>query len=116
MKADAAPNLKRGRSVFFLSFGKALFTASRTIRRCTFSFFDTPAIVPTPNSYSLRISSKSSTFNLQSNVFPRSGQCPPQSTRFVQKGGPKQNSELGQFRLPKSRILVQRVGDHKTGD
>jgi len=35
--------------------GNALPTASRTMRRCTFNFFDTPAIVPTPNSYSLRI-------------------------------------------------------------
>ena len=50
--------------------GSALPIASRTIRRCTPSFLVTPTIVPTPNSYSRRISSNSSTLALQSNESP----------------------------------------------
>jgi hypothetical protein len=52
-------NLKRGRSDFFRRFGKAPPMASRTFRRCTPSFLDTPVIVQTPNSYSRRICSNS---------------------------------------------------------
>ena len=43
----------------------------------------TPAIVPTPNSYSLRISSNISTFDLQSNEFLRSGYRPDSEYPFV---------------------------------
>ena len=50
----------------FLSGGIALASACRTIRRCVFNFFATPWIVPTPNRYSRRISSNSSTFRLLS--------------------------------------------------
>ena len=53
--------------------GKALLIASRTMRRCTFIFLATPAIVPTPNSYSRRISSNSSTLTLHSNGLPLLG-------------------------------------------
>ena len=76
MNSAAAFSFQRGRSVFLRGLGKALPTASRTIRRCTPSFFATPAIVPTPNSYSRRISSNSSTFALQSNEFLRYGLRP----------------------------------------
>jgi hypothetical protein len=38
---------------------------------------------------------------LQSNEFPPFGLRPNQSTRSS-LGGPKQNAELGQFRIPKS--------------
>jgi hypothetical protein len=51
-----------------------------------------PEIVPTPNSYSLRICSKSSTFVLQSNEFLRSGCRPNQEYSFV--------SGVGQIKLP----------------
>ena len=71
----------------------ALPIASRTIRRCTFSFFATPAIVPMPNSYSLRICSNSSTFALQSNEFLRFGLRPNQEYPFVER--------VGQNKLPK---------------
>src|ERR1019366_1814692 len=62
-----------GRSVFFRSLGNALPIASRTILRCTPTFFATPAIVPIPNSYSRRICSNNSTFALQSNESPPFG-------------------------------------------
>src|SRR5207248_10900156 len=51
----------------------------RTIRRCTFTFLATPAIVPTPNS------SNSSTLALQSNGLPLSGIGP--------KGGVRRSEE-----------------------
>ncbi len=46
--------------------GIALANACRTIRRCVFNFLATPWIVPTPNRYSRRISSNSSTLRLLS--------------------------------------------------
>lgn len=61
MHSSAAFNFQRGRSVFLRGFGNALPIASRTIRRCTPSFFAAPAIVPTPNSYSRRICLNKST-------------------------------------------------------
>ena len=87
--------------VLFRGDGSALPIASRTIRRCTPNFLATPTIVPTPNSYSRRISSNSSTLALQSNESPPSGLRPNQSTRSS-IGGPKQTAELGQIRIPKS--------------
>src|ERR1035437_6619365 len=81
-----------GRSVFFRSLGNALPIASRTILRCTPTFFATPAIVPIPNSYSRRICSNNSTFALQSNESPPFGLCPNQSTRS--------SSRLGQIKPP----------------
>jgi hypothetical protein len=47
-----------------LAAGSALRNASRNIRRCTPNLRDTPAIVPTLNSNSRRICSKSSTLTL----------------------------------------------------
>jgi hypothetical protein len=70
------------------------------------AFFATPAIVLMPNSYSLRISSNSSTFALQSNEFLRSGSTPDQEYPFVERVGPKQTAEVGQFRIPKSRWVT----------
>jgi hypothetical protein len=84
----AESNFQRGRSAFFRGAGNALPIASRTMRGCTFSFFATPAIVPTPNSYSLRICSKSSTFDLRSNEFLRFGLSPKSEYSFVLEGGP----------------------------
>src|ERR1035437_9782083 len=98
--ATAAASFHRGRSTFFRRAGIALPIASRTIRRCTFSFFATPAIVPMPNSYSLRICSNSSTFVLQSTKFLRSGLRPFQSTRSFQR--------VGQNKLPNWAISKYR--------
>src|SRR5215470_5586160 len=100
-KSTAALSFQRGRSVFFRGLGNALPIASRTMRRCTPSFLATPAIVPIPNSYSRRICSNNSTLALQSNESPPFGLRPNQSTRSS-LGGPKQNAELGQIRIPKS--------------
>jgi hypothetical protein len=100
-KSTAASIFHRRRSAFFRGFGIALAIASRTMRRCTPSFFAMPAIVPTPNSYSRRICSKSSTLALQFNE-PPARTKPNQSTRSLWRG-PKYTAELGQFRIPKSR-------------
>ena len=64
MKSDAASSLRSRRCWGLLAAGSALRNASRTIRLCTLNFRETPAIVPTPNSYSRRICSKSSTLSL----------------------------------------------------
>src|SRR5437879_381117 len=93
MNGIAACSLGCGRSVFFRGVGKALAIASRTIRRCTFTFLATPAIVPTPNSYSRRISSNSSTLALQSNGLPLPGIGPNQGIRSL--------SKVGQIKPPK---------------
>ncbi len=50
MKSDTASSLRSRRCWGLLAEGSALRNASRTIRRCTLNFRDTPAIVPTPNS------------------------------------------------------------------
>ena len=92
MNATAAFSFQRGRSVFFRGFGNALPIASRTIRRCTPSFLATPAIVPTPNSYSRRICSNNSTFALQSNESPPLRASPESEYPFV--------SRVGQIKLP----------------
>lgn len=81
-----------GRSVFFRSLGNALPIASRTILRCTPTFFATPAIVPIPNSYSRRICSNNSTFALQSNESPPFG--------FAQIRVPVRLARLGQIKPP----------------
>ena len=46
--------------------GIGLASACRTLRRWVFNFFATPWIMPTPNRYSRRISSNSSTLRLLS--------------------------------------------------
>src|SRR4051812_13338469 len=102
MKLATGASLKRGRVVFFLNCGIALLTASRTMRRCTPSFLATPVIVPTPNSYSLRISSNNSTFDLQSNDFPPTRAAARIRVSVRLEGGPKQNAEPDQIRVPKS--------------
>src|SRR5947209_5868018 len=101
IKGITACSFGCGRSVFLRGLGKALAIASRTIRRCTFTFLATPAIVPTPNSYSRRISSKSSTLALQSNGFPLSGYSPIQGIRSLprwakldRRTGPIQSTEI----------------------
>src|SRR5205823_13021703 len=101
IKGIAACSFGCGRSVFFRGLVKALAIASRTIRRCTFTFLATPAIVPTPNSYSRRISSNSSTLALQSNGLPLPGNARIRVSVRCQ-AGPIQTAEMGQFRLPKS--------------
>ena len=80
---DGSFQFQRGRSVFFRGFGNALPMASRTIRRCTPSFWATPAIVPTPNSYSRRICSNNSTLALQSNESPPLRASPASEYPFV---------------------------------
>jgi hypothetical protein len=87
MNATAVFSFHLGRSGFFRGFGIALPIASRTIRRCTLSFLDTPAIVPTPNSYSRRICSNNSTFALQSNEFPPLRASPESEYPFVRRVG-----------------------------
>jgi len=62
MKERSGPIAGRSRSLCLRSGGSAFARAWRTIRRCTPSWCATPLIVPTPNSYSLRICSNSSTF------------------------------------------------------
>jgi hypothetical protein len=55
-----------------------------------------------PNSYSLRICSNNSTFDLESNEFLHFGLAPESEHPFVSEGGPNQNAELGHFKIPKS--------------
>jgi len=55
--------------------GIALPSASRTSRRCTPNLRATPAIVPLPNSYSRRISSKSSTVTFLRRIWRSSSRC-----------------------------------------
>src|SRR5215469_14076368 len=62
MNARSGPITGRSRWLCSRSGGSAFASAWRTIRRCTPSLCATPLIVPTPNSYSLRICSNSSTF------------------------------------------------------
>jgi hypothetical protein len=81
--STAAFSFHRGRCVFFLHGGSALPIASRTILRCTPSFLATPVIVPTPNSYSRRICSNSSTLALQSNESPPIRASPKSEYPFV---------------------------------
>jgi hypothetical protein len=83
MNRIAACSFACGRPVFLRGLRKALAIASRTIRRCTLTLLATPAIVLTPNSYSRRISSNSSTLALQSNGLPLAGYGPIQSIRSL---------------------------------
>ena len=101
---EAGASLARRRAGFLRGGGSALATASRTIRRCTPSLRATPLIVPTPNSYSRRISSNSSTLLLQSNSFLRCGRFPQTEYPLIVLGGPNQGAERGQFRMPNSLL------------
>ena len=60
MNSTAGASLGRFRCGFLRGGGSALAIASRTMRRCTPSLRAAPLNVPTPNSYSRRISSYSS--------------------------------------------------------
>jgi len=87
--AAAAAIFTAGRSVFFRCAGTAFRTASRTMRRCTPNFRATPITDPTPNSYSRRICSYSSTLALQSNSFLRpSNPLRSRVESALPKGGP----------------------------
>src|SRR4051794_20753072 len=90
MKSIAAFSFQRDRSAFFRDLGKALSIASRTIRRCTPSFFATPAIVPTPNSYSRRICFEQLHFASPVQGAPLLRASPESEYPFVFSGGPKQ--------------------------
>ena len=61
MNGMAGSSLGRALSILFRSFGTASASASRTIRRWIPNFRATPLMVPTPNWYSRRIVSNSST-------------------------------------------------------
>ena len=74
--------------------GKALLMASRTMRRWTLNFLATPEIVPTPNSYSRRISSNSSTLFL---LFIEEASL----ARFCLRKPSVQRDQVGQIRAPK---------------
>src|SRR5580692_8532449 len=106
--STAAFSFQRGRSVFFRGFGSALPMASRTIRRCTPSFWATPAIVPTPNSYSRRICSNNSTLALQSNESPLLRASPDSEYPFVK--------EVGQNKPPNWAALEYRNQQDRLGD
>jgi len=82
-KGNRCLQFRVGPFPFFRGLGKALAIASRTIRRCTFTFLATPAIVPPPNSYYRRISSNSSTLALHSNGLPLAGYGPIQGIRSL---------------------------------
>ena len=82
------------RSGFLHRGGTACAIASRTIRRCTPSFRATPRIVPTPNSYSRRISSYNSTLALQFNCSLRLRFQSRKSKQFPLQG-------WGQIKVPK---------------
>src|SRR5580704_15166471 len=102
--STAAFSFQRGRSVFFRGFGNALPIASRTIRRCTPNFCATPAIVPTPNSYSRRICSNNSTLALQSNESPLLRASPDSEYPFAK--------EVGQNKPPNWAALEYRNHAH----
>src|SRR3989442_6307046 len=101
MKGIAGASRGRLRSGFWRRAGPASPNASRTIRRCTPSFLATPKTVPTPNSYSRRISSNSSTLALQSTATSAPGSRPQQSSRSFPRwakshdqSGPIQSIEI----------------------
>jgi hypothetical protein len=95
--STAAFNFHLGRCVLFRGDGNALPIASRTIRRCTPNFLATPTIVPTPNSYSRRISSYSSSPDMPSSevyaarfgglleAYRRIGYEPPGNFSYVER-------------------------------
>ena len=88
INATAGAIFTDGRSVFFRRAGTAFRTASRTMRRCTPSFRATPITDPTPNSYSRRICSYSSTLALQSNSPPSLNSAENRVESALPKGGP----------------------------
>src|SRR5271166_761718 len=99
MNGTSGPITGRTRSTGLRPGGSALESACRTIRRCTLSFSATPLMVPTPNSYSLRICSNNSTFALLS--IPAS--CLISRMPRLKEGGPIYSIEVGRFTVSKSR-------------
>src|SRR5438128_7307029 len=113
MKGIAGASRGRLRSGFLRRAGTAFPNASRTIRRCTPSFLATPKTVPTPNSYSRRISSNSSTLALQSTATSAPGSRPQQSSRSFPRwakshdqSGPIQSIEIRE-RLKHSKLAYE---------
>src|SRR4030095_3201190 len=103
MKSRTASSFGELRCGVFRGAGNALLMASRTMRRWTLNFLATPEIVPTPNSYSRRISSNSSTLFL---LFIEEASLvqilSKEALRPKGSGGPNQGAEMGQFRVPNS--------------
>ena len=88
-----------------------------------FNFLATPEMVPTPNSYSLRICSKSSTFVLHSNEFLRCGLRPTQGYSSVWgwaklncRSGPIQNTEIKGLNILKGANIgaTEEISDAET--
>src|SRR6266568_3178691 len=110
MKAIAGSSFGRTLSTIFRSFGTASASASRTMRRWIPSFRATPLMVPTPNWYSRRIASNSSTSFLLFKTALPSGQSPEteypvyvlQGAKSDHQSGPNDSTEVGQFRLANS--------------
>src|SRR4030095_11454770 len=121
MKSRTASSFGELRCGVFRGAGNALLMASRTMRRWTLNFLATPEIVPTPNSYSRRISSNSSTLFL---LFIEEASLvqilSKEALRPKGSGGPNQGAEMGQFRVPNSHLgtgkpfsSVQATESHK---
>src|SRR3954465_5552167 len=91
MNPATAPSTGLGRWRYVRTGGSALFTAWRTSRRWTPNFRATPLIVPTPNSYSRRNCSNSSTFVLLSPpplpLVQRKDGTPRQKKLWGERGG-----------------------------
>src|SRR5664280_1190305 len=94
MNGIAGSSLGRALSTLIRSFGTASASASRTMRRWIPNFRATPLIVPTPNWYSRRIASNSSTSFLLFKPSP-SGTRPTQGSWLIVY-------RVGQFRASKS--------------
>src|SRR6476620_1352843 len=100
MNPSTAPSTGLERWRYVRTGGSALFTAWRTSRRWTPNFRATPLIVPTPNSYSRRNCSNSSTFVLLSTpplpLVQRKDGTPRE------KGGPNSVSKVGRHPIANS--------------
>src|SRR4051812_12489952 len=104
MNPSTAPSTGLDRWRYVRTGGSALFTAWRTSRRWTPNFRATPLIVPTPNSYSRRNCSNSSTFVLLSTpplpLVQRKDGTPRE------KGGPNSVSKVGRHPIANSIQLL----------
>src|SRR5215470_10982626 len=110
-KGHSGPITGRRRSTCLRSGGSALANAWRTIRRCTLSLSATALIVPTPNSYSLRICSNSSTLALRS--IP--SLLPLRQDAGLGGVGPIYGIERGRFTVSKSGWAVAEQGSGEEG-
>src|SRR6476620_10041973 len=106
MNPSTAPSTGLERWRYVRTGGSALFTAWRTSRRWTPNFRATPLIVPTPNSYSRRNCSNSSTFVLLSTpplpLVQRKDGTPRE------KGGPNSVSKVGRHPIANSSRFERR--------